>query len=107
MFFLSLKSERKFKNWINSSGKDALPPDFYSKKYKFMLEVMRTDDYREGYNSPNAMESKRVKDVLRANEHSLLKKQISSYLSFQIYLRRVKMDMDYMLRTLNVLYKSI
>ena len=32
-FFFSLKSERKFKNWINSSGKDALPPDFYSKKY--------------------------------------------------------------------------
>lgn len=44
-FFLSLKSEKKFKNWINSSGKDALLPEFYSKKYKFMLEVMRTDDY--------------------------------------------------------------
>jgi len=75
-FFLSLKSERKFKNWINSSGKDALPPDFYSKKYKFMLEVMRTDDYREGYNSPNALESKRVKeveDMLRANGTRSLK----------------------------------
>ena len=71
-----MKSERKFKNWINSSGKDALPPDFYSKKYKFMLEVMRTDDYREGYNSPNALESKRVKeveDMLRANGTRSLK----------------------------------
>lgn len=75
-FFLSLKSERKFKNWINSSGKDDLPPDFYSDKYKFMLEVMRTDDYREGYNSPNALESRRVKeveDMLRANGSPSLK----------------------------------
>lgn len=75
-FFFSLKFERKFKNWINSSSKDALPPDFYSKKYKFMLEVMRTDDYREGNNSPNALESKRVKeveDMLRANGSPSLK----------------------------------
>ena len=44
-----------------------------------MLEVMRTDDYREGYNSPNASESKCVKeveDMLRANGTHSLKEAI-------------------------------
>ena len=60
-FFQSLYRKRKFKNWINSSGKDAPPPDFYSEKYGYMLEVMRVDDYVFGNNSPNALESKFIK----------------------------------------------
>lgn len=62
-FFSSLYRERKFVNWTNSSGKDVPPPDFFSEKYKYMLEVMRTDDYEAGNNSPNALESKIVKEL--------------------------------------------
>lgn len=56
-FFYSLHNTKAFSNWINSSGKDVPPPDFYSDKYKYMLEVMRIDDYIAGPNSPNALES--------------------------------------------------
>ncbi len=62
-FFLSLYREKKFKWWTDSSGKNELPPDFYSEKYKYMLEVMRVDDFVMGDNSPNALESKFVKKV--------------------------------------------
>lgn len=36
---------REAKNWIDSSGKDQLPPDFYNEKEKIMMEVMRVDDH--------------------------------------------------------------
>lgn len=32
-------------DWIDSSGKDQPPPDFYNKKEKVMMEVMRVDDH--------------------------------------------------------------
>lgn len=45
------RTERKIINkiknkkyWINSSAKDAMPPDFYNEKDKLMLEVMRVND---------------------------------------------------------------
>ncbi len=60
-FFLSLYREKEFGNWTNSSAKDVPPPDFYSEKYKYMLEVMRVDDYVIGSSSPNALESKFIK----------------------------------------------
>jgi hypothetical protein len=31
--------------WIDSSGKSEIPPDFYSPKFKLMMEVMRIDDH--------------------------------------------------------------
>lgn len=62
-FFCSLYRENEFKNWINSSGKDDMPPDFFSDKYRYMLEVMRVDDYVAGNNSPNALESKKIKEI--------------------------------------------
>ena len=62
-FFSSIYDPKAFSNWINSSGKDAPPPDFYSDKYKYMLEVMRIDDYIIGYNSPNTLESSFIKKV--------------------------------------------
>lgn len=34
-----------FKKWIDSSGKNEPPPDFYNKDEKLMLEVMRIDDH--------------------------------------------------------------
>lgn len=36
---------KKWEEWIDSSSKDAPPPDFYSDKYKLMMEVMRVDDH--------------------------------------------------------------
>lgn len=69
-FFSSLHNPKSFTNWINSSGKDVQPPDFYSDKYKYMLEVMRIDDYIIGRNSPNALESlfiSRVDEERRQN----------------------------------------
>lgn len=44
--FSKIHNQQKWKtHWINSSAKNALPPDFYSDKYKLMLEVMRVDDH--------------------------------------------------------------
>ncbi len=62
-FFASLYIPFLYQNWINSSGKGQLPPDFYSDKYKYMLEVMRFDDYEQGSRSQNAIESKKVKQI--------------------------------------------
>lgn len=39
--FNSIKSDK----WINSSDKNAPPPDFYNPQGKLMLEVMRIDDH--------------------------------------------------------------
>ena len=35
---------KKQRNWINSSGKDDLPPDFYSDKYHLMMDAMAIND---------------------------------------------------------------
>ena len=42
----SLTKEELWRNeWIDSSSKDAPPPDFYNDKRKVMMEVMRVDDH--------------------------------------------------------------
>lgn len=33
------------KEWIDSSGKNDPPPDFYDNKHKLMMDVMRIDDH--------------------------------------------------------------
>lgn len=43
--YLSLSDERKFLDWINSSGKGDPPPDFYNPKINMMMDVMRVDDH--------------------------------------------------------------
>lgn len=73
-FFNSIYRENLFRDWVNSSGKDAVPPDFFSQKYKYMLEVMRVDDYVLAENSPNVLESKFVKNI----ENMLREKSVSS-----------------------------
>ena len=52
-----------WENWIFSGGKSAPPPDFYSDKYKLMMDVMRVDDHTHKIkgkfvNETNAKESK-------------------------------------------------
>ena len=43
--FTHISESKHWKNWICSSGKDEPPPDYYSDKYKLMMEVMRVDDH--------------------------------------------------------------
>ena len=40
-----LQNVRNFEEWNCSSSKSDPPPDFFSDKYKLMLEVMRVDDH--------------------------------------------------------------
>ncbi len=53
-----------WKNWVDNSKKSDPPPDFYSDKYKLMMEVMRVDDHTKKlksgklYNATNVAESK-------------------------------------------------
>ncbi len=62
-FYYSLKIKHFYKNWVNNSGKSKNPPDFYNDKTKTMMEVMRFDDYETGSNSPNTIESKKIKEI--------------------------------------------
>jgi len=41
----SLRNYFRRKNWMNSSAKNAPPPDFYNDKTKTMMEVMKIDDH--------------------------------------------------------------
>ena len=42
---LSILTEKGWKDWIDSSGKADLPPDFYNDKLKIMMDVMKVDDH--------------------------------------------------------------
>lgn len=74
LFFNSIYREKLYRDWINSSGKNDVPPDFFSPNYRYMLEVMRVDDYVLAENSPNVLESKFVKNI----ENMLREKGVSS-----------------------------
>ena len=41
----SILNSELWKKWIDSSAKDAPPPDFYSDELGLMMEVMRVDDH--------------------------------------------------------------
>lgn len=41
----SVLDEDNWKHWIDSSSKDAPPPDFFSDDFGLMMEVMRVDDH--------------------------------------------------------------
>ena len=98
-FCLSLYAPFMYRYWTDNSGKNNTPPDFYSDEYKYMLEVMRFDDYEPGSNNPNAIESKRIKAInderrknglnLFDNEHLVLYLNpdisMSSLNNFDIY----------------------
>lgn len=43
--FKSIHLKKRWKNWKDTSGKDAPPPDFFSDRYKIMMDVMRVDDH--------------------------------------------------------------
>lgn len=41
----SIRDESRWINWIDSSAKNAPPPDFYNDREKRMMDVMRVDDH--------------------------------------------------------------
>lgn len=43
--FELIHDEVKWKKWINSSGKNDPPPDFFCDEFKYMMDVMRVDDH--------------------------------------------------------------
>lgn len=42
--FLSICDDIQWAKWIDSSGKNELPPDYYNNELQIMMEVMRVDD---------------------------------------------------------------
>ena len=53
-------------NWIDSSGKGDLPPDFYNDVEKLMMDVMRVDDH-------SIQGRKKILNANRARQHELEK----------------------------------
>lgn len=43
--FTTIYDINQWINWIDSSGKNAPPPDFYNDELKLMMDVMRIDDH--------------------------------------------------------------
>ena len=62
-FFLSIYLTKGFASWINNSANTLAPPDFVCDESKRMLEVMRVDDYKQNGYQPNALESKRYRQI--------------------------------------------
>lgn len=67
--YKSIHNRKKWNEWIYNAGKSDPPPDFYSKKFGLMMEVMRVDDHthvnEKGIlvNPTNEKESKIQKEV--------------------------------------------
>ena len=61
------RSIKKTKKWKDTSSKDALPPDFYSDKYKLMMEMMAINDVEYLKNGKPINEQ-------RSRQHELLSK---------------------------------
>lgn len=67
---LALTGVLNRKEWIDSSGKNDPPPDFYDNKHKLMMDVMRIDD--------TTYKNKKGKlvDLTRQKEEKLLKEYL-------------------------------
>lgn len=78
--FNAIYNRKKWRNWTNNFRKSDPPPDYYSNKYGYMMEVMRVDDhahYNEAgvlVNPVNQRESMLQKEVrqkiLQGNPHA-------------------------------------
>lgn len=67
--FEAIYRRNRWRKWIDNSGKADPPPDFYSDKYGYMMEVMRVDDHAH-YNEKGVL-------VNPVNEReSILQKEI-------------------------------
>lgn len=65
----AVHNRTKWRNWTNSSGKSDPPPDYFSKTYGLMMDVMRTDDhtrlnkYGKAVNPTNQKEAQIQKEL--------------------------------------------
>lgn len=72
--FNEIYNRNNWMNWIDSSDKNELPPDFYNEKLKLMMDVMRIDDHTyvdekgKVTNPHNQRESELIKELTRDNE---------------------------------------
>lgn len=68
----SLYNDEIWEHWINSSGKDQTPPDFYNKNLSLMMEVMRVDDNATDDGSVNALKVKENEMLKELKESGIL-----------------------------------
>lgn len=45
LIYNSISNTAQWKQWVDTSAKNELPPDFYNDKLKLMMDVMRIDDH--------------------------------------------------------------
>lgn len=73
----SIHKVKNWKKWIDSSGKNDPPPDFYNKKRKIMMDVMRIDDHAfvddkgNVINNHNKRESEIINKLIKNNKNFL------------------------------------
>lgn len=60
LYFTSIYFPKLFKKWKNNTE---TRPDYYNDTHKYMMEVMRFDDYKPGKDSQNALETKQQKEI--------------------------------------------
>ena len=71
--FKCIYNKKRWQHWKNSSGKSDLPPDYYSDKFRLMMDVMRIDDHAfvdengKVYNPHNKRESVLRKEIESKN----------------------------------------
>lgn len=68
----TILDDTEWKKWVDSSGKNELPPDYYCPENKIMMEIMRIDDHayknEQGkvINPTTSRESKIAKEIKKA-----------------------------------------
>ena len=76
--YKSINNTTKWKQWIDTSAKNELPPDFYNDKLKLMMDVMRIDDHAfvddngNVINNHNKRESEIINKLIKNNKNFLL-----------------------------------
>lgn len=78
LVFSSIHKRKNWKKWINSSGKNDPPPDFYNIDLQFMMDVMRIDDHEyispkgKVVNEQRKIESQAIAQIKRVNNIKIL-----------------------------------
>ena len=78
LVFSSIHKKKNWKRWVNSSGKNDPPPDFYNKELKFMMDVMRVDDHEyvsskgKVVNEQRKLESQAISKFVKSEDYRRL-----------------------------------
>ena len=82
LVFSSIYKKKNWKKWIDSSGKNAPPPDFYNKDLQLMMDVMRIDDHEyisakgKVVNEQRKIESQAIAQIKKSDQYKELKEPI-------------------------------